>query len=57
MVQNRHNGQPEIQVSGTALAALEKTEKAGETKRPQVHLSLTHERDNAIAVVIIEHAN
>ena len=48
MVQNRHNGQPEIHVFGTALRALE---KFGAVK---IHISLTHERDSAIAVVVIE---
>ena len=48
MVKNRYNGQPEIVVSGTALAALEKHGSC------RVHLSLTHERENAIAVVVIE---
>ena len=48
MVKNRHNGQPEIIVSGTALAALD---KSGATR---IHLSLTHERDNAIAMVVLE---
>ena len=47
-VKNRHNGQPMIVVSGTALAALELLGAA------RVHLSLTHERDNAIAMVVIE---
>ena len=49
MVKNRHNGLPEIFVSGTALAAL-KQSGAG-----RIHLSLTHERDNAIAMVVLEH--
>jgi holo-[acyl-carrier protein] synthase len=49
MVKNRHNGQPEIIVSGTALAALE----SKGAKR--IHLSLTHERDNAIAMVVLEY--
>ena len=49
MVKNRHNGQPEILVSGTALNALM---QSGATK---IHLSLTHERDNAIAMVVLEH--
>ena len=48
MVKNKHNGQPEIIVSGTALAAL-KNSGAG-----YIHLSLTHERDNAIAMVVLE---
>jgi len=48
MVKNRHNGQPEIAVSGTALAALKHSGAA------RIHLSLTHERDNAIAMVVLE---
>jgi holo-[acyl-carrier protein] synthase len=47
-VVNRHNGKPEIEVLGTALRALERS-GAG-----KVHLSLTHERDNAIAMVVLE---
>jgi len=49
MVKNRHNGQPEIIVCGTALDAL-KQSGAG-----RIHLSLTHERDNAIAMVVLEY--
>jgi holo-[acyl-carrier protein] synthase len=49
MVINRHNGQPEIVVFGSARRALEKS-GAG-----SVHISLTHERDNAIAMVVLEH--
>ena len=48
MVRNRHNGQPEIIVSGTALKAL------GVCGAARVHLSLTHESDNAIAMVVLE---
>lgn len=48
MVVNRHNGQPEIEVFGTALAALQ---KCGANK---IHLSLTHEHDNAIAMIVLE---
>ena len=48
MVINKYNGRPEIQVLGTALAALE---KSGANR---VHISLTHERDNAIAMVVLE---
>jgi len=48
MVKNRHNGQPEIFVFGTALAALRQC-GAG-----RIHLSLTHERDNAVAMVVLE---
>ena len=49
MVINRHNGRPEIEVFGTALEALK---QSGANK---VHISLTHERDNAIAMVVLEH--
>lgn len=48
MVVNHHNGKPEIRVFGTALRAMEKT---GAVK---AHLSLTHESENAIAMVILE---
>jgi holo-[acyl-carrier protein] synthase len=48
MVKNRHNGQPEIKVFRSALSALKKS-GAG-----RVHISLTHERDNAIAMVVLE---
>ena len=48
MVKNRHNGRPEIILSGTALAAL-KNNGAN-----RVHISLTHERDYAIAMVVLE---
>jgi len=48
VVRNRHNGQPEIQVYGTALAAL------GLGGKAIIHLSLTHEKDNAIAMVVLE---
>jgi holo-[acyl-carrier protein] synthase len=48
MVASSYNGKPEIRVEGTAKAALEKT------GADRVHLSLTHETDNAIAMVILE---
>jgi holo-[acyl-carrier protein] synthase len=48
MVVNRHNGQPEVQVFNTALAALRRS------GADRVHISLTHERDNAIAMVVLE---
>ncbi|MDR2101781.1 MAG: holo-ACP synthase [Treponema sp.] len=47
-VVNRHNGKPEIEVFGTAQRALDQS-GAG-----KVHISLTHERDNAIAMVVLE---
>jgi len=48
MVVNRHNGRPEIHVSGTALSALKKT------GANRIHLSLTHDHDNAVAMVVLE---
>jgi len=48
LVKNRHNGQPEIEVSGTALAALRN--RGAE----RIHVSLTHEHDNAIAMIVLE---
>jgi holo-[acyl-carrier protein] synthase len=48
MVINSHNGQPEIHLSGTALSALKKT------GANRIHLSLTHEHDNAVAMIVLE---
>jgi len=48
MLKNKYNGQPEILVSGTALSALENS-GAG-----KIHVSLTHEKDYAIAMVVLE---
>jgi holo-[acyl-carrier protein] synthase len=48
MVKNMHNGQPEMLVSGTALFALE---NCGAEK---IHVSLSHEKDIAIAMVVLE---
>jgi holo-[acyl-carrier protein] synthase len=47
-VVNLYNGQPEIEVLGTASSALK---RSGATK---IHVSLTHERENAIAMVVLE---
>jgi holo-[acyl-carrier protein] synthase len=47
-VVNDRNGRPEIVLHGTALARFS---AAGGSR---VHVSLTHERDNAVAVAIIE---
>lgn len=47
-VKNDRAGRPLIEVSGTALAAMTRSGAA------RVHLSLTHERDNAIAMVVLE---
>ncbi|MCL2180314.1 MAG: holo-ACP synthase [Treponema sp.] len=48
MVYNRENGKPEITLSGTALDAFE---KSGASK---VHITLSHEKENAIAMIILE---
>ena len=48
MVSNSHNGRPEINLFNTALKAFEKSRAA------KVHVSLTHERDQAIAIVVLE---
>jgi len=47
-IENNINGKPMINLFGKAKDAFEKT---GGTK---IHISLTHEMDNALAVVIIE---
>ncbi|MFQ3547750.1 MAG: holo-ACP synthase [Termitinemataceae bacterium] len=51
LVENRHNGQPEIKLYGTALEALR---RSGANK---IHVSLTHEHDNAIAIILLERIN
>ncbi|MDR1178156.1 MAG: holo-ACP synthase [Spirochaetaceae bacterium] len=48
LVVNSHNGKPEIRLFATARAALT---RAGASK---VHVSLTHERDNALALIVLE---
>ena len=48
MVINHRNGRPELQVFDTAMEALK---KSGANR---IHLSLTHERDNAVAMVVLE---
>jgi holo-[acyl-carrier protein] synthase len=48
MVLNNHNGKPFMFLFGNAREAFERA--GGET----IHLSLTHERDNALAMVVIE---
>jgi holo-[acyl-carrier protein] synthase len=45
---NSHNGNPDIALHGTALRAFRNFGGA------KLHLSLTHERDNAVAMVVIE---
>lgn len=47
-VTNNHNGKPFMTLYGDALEAFKKTGAS------QIHLSLTHESDNAIAMVVIE---
>jgi len=48
LVINKHNGKPEIQVFGTAREALEKS------GADAMHISLTHEKDYAVAMVVLE---
>lgn len=48
LVTNQHNGQPEIKVFGSARRMLEKNGAS------RVFISLTHEQDNAIALVVLE---
>jgi holo-[acyl-carrier protein] synthase len=48
MVVNQGNGRPELQVFDTARSALKKN---GADK---IHLSLTHDQDNAVAMVVLE---
>ena len=51
VVRNRHNGQPEIEVFGTAQKAMKRCGAS------HVHVSLTHETNNAIAMVVLEALN
>ena len=48
MVYNKPNGKPELMLFGTAQKALEKSGAA------RVHVSLTHEKENAVAMVVLE---
>ena len=48
IVINNKNGKPEIKLLGTAQQALKKT------GAHMVHISLTHEKENAVAMVILE---
>ncbi len=48
LVLNNHNGKPCMQLFGNALDAF--VESGGTS----IHLSLTHERDNALAMVVVE---
>lgn len=47
-VVSNHNGKPDILVHGTAKKALEKSGASN------IFISMTHERDNAVAVVVLE---
>jgi len=48
IIYNIENGKPEIKLTGTAQKAFEKT------GANMVHISLSHEKDNAIAMIVIE---
>jgi holo-[acyl-carrier protein] synthase len=48
MILNRENGKPEIKLSGSAQEAFI---KSGASK---AHVSLSHEKENAIAIIILE---
>jgi holo-[acyl-carrier protein] synthase len=48
MVFNKENGKPEIKLLGSAQEAFIKSGAA------KVHISLSHEKENAIAIIILE---
>jgi holo-[acyl-carrier protein] synthase len=48
MVFNSFHGRPEVRLFGTAQKALERSGAR------RIHISLTHEQDNAIAMVVLE---
>lgn len=48
LVVNNHNGKPSMRLFGNARDAFERSGGV------DIHLSLTHERDNALAMVVIE---
>jgi holo-[acyl-carrier protein] synthase len=50
MVFSTSNGKPELKLSGTAQKALEKSGAS------RAHISLSHEKENAIAMVVLEEA-
>jgi holo-[acyl-carrier protein] synthase len=50
MVYNDENGRPDIKLSGSAKKMLE------ESGADKVHVSLSHEKENAVAMVILEEA-
>ena len=45
---NDDNGKPEIKLTGTAMEAFEKSGAA------KAHISLSHESENAIAMIVLE---
>ncbi len=47
-VRNSHNGKPQIRVHGSAQRALE------EAGGMRLHISMTHEKNHAVAMVVIE---
>ena len=47
-VVNKNNGKPELKLTGSAREALEKS------GAHRVHISLSHERENALAMVVLE---
>ena len=49
-VLNKYGGKPELELSGTARNALVKS------GADRAHISLTHERETAIAMIILERA-
>ena len=49
LVINAHNDKPEIEVFGTALEAFL------QSGANRIHISLTHERDYDMAIVLLEH--
>ena len=51
MVKNRENGCPEVFVFGTAREALERNGAS------RIHVSLSHEKDNALAMIVLEGLN
>jgi len=48
MVVSRPDGRPELRVEGATVEALKKN------GANRIHLSLAHERDNAVAMVVLE---
>ncbi|MFO7731604.1 MAG: holo-ACP synthase [Spirochaetia bacterium] len=47
-VVNSHNGKPDIQLYGTALEAFHRH------RGQSIHLTMTHEHDMAVALIVIE---